>query len=364
MKQWADCLFLDNPDKILEYFSSKNDSLLILGKGFDPRACIILEKLKPVMSELSVWLIDYNDRAKKDYSSNESRSEYNYKHFLHICAGIVNQELQVPLYGGNENERKLVISESVRNVFAPEKLQNYKHILIDVSAMPRGVSFSIIKRILDIKSAEQYIYILVCENSECDDKIKPVLGEESAEYLPGFNTFSMSLESDNDENIIWLPILGMNEETAFRIIDNYLKPVEICPVVPFPSKDIRRGENILRCYGQPIFRENNVEKRNIIYVPENHPVLVYHKLYDTVMYYEKALNISGKSGQTMKYAFSSQSSKLIDIGVLLAIINLNEESIKAGIVIVENQGYRLKEDYNKDNEKLYCLCLNDNEFNW
>lgn len=364
MKLWSECLFLDNPDKILDYFSSKSNSLLILGKGFDPRACTILESLKPIMPGLSVWLIDYNDRAKKDDNNNESRSKNNYKHLLDICDGVVNQELVVPLYGGNENKRTLVISESVRNVFVSEMLQNYKHILIDVSAMPRGVAFSIIKRILDIKSEEQNIYILVCENSECDDKIKPVLGEESAEYLPGFNTFSMSMESDNDENIIWLPILGMNEETAFRIIDSYLKPIEICPVVPFPSKDIRRGENILRCYGQPIFRENNVEKRNIIYVPENHPVLVYQKLYDTVKYYEKALNISGKSGQSMKYAFSSQSSKLIDIGVLLAIINLNKENIKTGIVVVENQGYVLKDDYNKDNEKLYCLCLNDNEFNW
>lgn len=364
MKLWNECLFLDNKDLIVDYFASKDSSLLILGKGFDPRACTILEILKPVIPKLSVWLIDYNDRAKKDDIGNESRSKKNYKHLLDICGGNVNQELNVPLYGGSENERTLVISESVRNVFVAEKLNGFKHLLIDVSAMPRGVGFSIIKRVLDIKSEEQSVYILACENSECDDKIKPVLGEESAEYLPGFNTFSMSLESDNDENIIWLPVLGMNEEAAFRIIDNYLKPVEICPVVPFPSKDIRRGERILRCYGQPIFREKGVEKRNIIYVPENHPLLVYQKLYDTVKYYEKALNISKDNGKTMKYAFSSQSSKLIDIGVLLAMINLNKENIKTGIVIVENQGYVLKDDYNKENERIYCLCLDDNEFNW
>lgn len=364
MKIWNDCLFIDNSEKIVDYFVSKNNSLLILGKGFDPRACTILEKLKPVMPELSVWLIDYNDRAKKDNDNNESRSENNYKRLLDLCDGVVNQELKVPLYGGNENERTLVISESVRNAFISEKLKDFKHILIDISAMPRGVAFSIIKRILDIKRSNQGIYVLVCENSECDDKIKPVIGEESAEYLPGFNTFSMSMESDNDEKIIWLPILGMNEEDAFRIIDNYLKPIEICPVVPFPSRDVRRGENILRCYGQSIFRENSVEKRNIIYVPENYPVLVYQKLYDTVKYYEKALNISKNERQTMKYAFSSQSSKLIDIGVLLAIVNLNKENIKTGIVVVENQGYVLQDEYNKENNRLYCLCLNDNEFNW
>ena len=364
MKKWNDCLFLNNVDKILEYFTAKEDALLILGKGFDPRVCTVLENLKPIMDKLAIWLIDYNDRPKQDDESNESRSENNYKHLLEICNGDIDLQSKVPLYGGNENKKTLVISESVRNAFSTQKLQKYKHILIDVSAMPRGVAFSIIKRIWDIKRPDQGIYILVCENSECDDKIKPVLGEEAAEYLPGFNTFAMSMEADNDENTIWLPVLGLNEEEAFRIIDNYLKPIEICPIVPFPSNDIRRGENILRCYGQAIFRENNVEKRNIIYVPENHPILVYQKLYDTVKYYEKALSVATERGKNVKYAFSSQSSKLIDIGVLLAIINLNEEGIKTGIVVVENQGYVLREEYKKENERLYCLCLNDNEFNW
>ena len=101
MKLWNDCLFLDNSDKILDYFVPKNDSLLILGKGFDPRACTILERLKPVVSELSIWLIDYNDRAKKDDGGNESRSENNYKHLLNICDGVVNQELKVPSSLGN-----------------------------------------------------------------------------------------------------------------------------------------------------------------------------------------------------------------------------------------------------------------------
>lgn len=362
MEQWDECLFLDEIDKIISYFKNKDKALLILGKGFDPRACTILKRLKPIMHNLSVWLIDYNDRAKNEDGGNESRSENNYRVFKDLCNDIDNEEINVPLYGGNA--RTLVISESVRHVIVSEKIQNFEHILVDVSAMPRGVSFSLIKRLLDIKSSDQKLYILVCENSECDDRITPVIVEESAEYLPGFNTFSMSMESDNDENIIWLPVLGLNQSAAFRIINNYLKPVEICPVVPFPSKNARRGENILRSNGQPIFRENNVEKRNIIYVPENYPILVYKKLYETVKYYEKALNGPKGKGQAMKYAFSSQSSKLIDIGVLLAAINLNKESIKAGIVVVDNQGYELTQDYDDAYESIYCLCLDDTAFNW
>ena len=93
---------------------------------------------------------------------------------MNICAGVVNQELKVPLYGGNENKRTLVISESVSSPST------------------------------------------------------------------GFILSSHSLFSHT--NIYILCAVLFISKTLF--------------IVPFPSKDIRRGENILRCYGQPIFREN------------------------------------------------------------------------------------------------------------
>ena len=256
-----------------------------------------------------------------------------------------------------------MISESVRAQFSREFISGYQTIVIDVSAMPRGVGYSIIKRLIDIKGETQKLCVAVCENSKFDDRIRPVIVDESAEYLPGFNTFSMLLEQDDGETV-WFPVLGLDDVTAFHIIDNYLKPIEICPVIPFPSKDIQRGERILRSCGEALFRERNVEKRNIIYVPENYPLWVYQKLYDTVRYYEKALHIDQNSNRVIKYAFSSQSSKLIDIGVLLAIMDLVREGIKAGIVVVENQGYQAEDPYPKEDEELYCLCLNDSIFAW
>lgn len=361
MKTWEESLFLEGKEGIIEYFQGKERVLLILGRGFDPRACRIVDTLVKTVSSLTACLVDYNEKGIGDDTKNESRSRKNYEEIRRICHNVTFIERQVPMYQGNGTRKNLVISESVRSAFYKEFLKNYKTIVVDVSAMPRGVGFSILKRLIDIKSGSQNLCIAVCENSKCDDQIKPVIVDESAEYLPGFNTFSMSLEQDNGETV-WFPVLGPDDATAFKIIDNYLKPIEICPVVPFPSKDIRRGEKILRSCGEVLFRERNVEKRNIIYVPENYPLWVYQKLYDTVLYYEKAFHID--QSRVIKYAFSSQSSKLIDIGVLLAITDLAKKDIKAGIVVVENQGYHLDEVYQEDNEDLYCLCLDDSIFAW
>ena len=360
-KIWEDCLFLEGEQDIKEHFSTSEKILLILGKGFDPRQCRILEKMKSTVCELTVCLVNYSEQATvRDDMRNESRSQKNYEYFKELSVDLKCFELDIPMYRGDVGKKILVISESVRSAFNLDSLKCYKNIAIDISAMPRGVGFSIIKRIVDLRSEYQKIHILVCENSQYDDKIRPVIVSDSAEFLPGFNTFSMSMEQDNDETI-WFPILGFQEE-AFSMIADYLKPIEICPVVPFPSRDIRRGENILRSCGNLLFQEYAVERRNIIYVPENNPLLVYKKLYDTVMYYEQAFQVD--NNMTQRYAFSAQSSKLIDIGMLLAMMDLGKRNIKVGVVVVENNGYTVEEEYSEENEKLYCLCLNDTIYDW
>ena len=363
MNTWKDSLFLEGKRKIVEYFQGQEQVLLILGHGFDPRACKVAEALTEAAPSLTVSLVDYNETGTGKDTKNESRSRKNHEDILKICRSVALLERQIPMYRGDGLKKRLVISESVRAQFSREFISGYQTIVIDVSAMPRGVGYSIIKRLIDIKGETQKLCVAVCENSKFDDRIRPVIVDESAEYLPGFNTFSMLLEQDDGETV-WFPVLGLDDVTAFHIIDNYLKPIEICPVIPFPSKDIQRGERILRSCGEALFRERHVEKQNIIYVPENYPLWVYQKLYDTVRYYEKALHIDQNSNRVIKYAFSSQSSKLIDIGVLLAIMDLVREGIKAGIVVVENQGYQAEDPYPKEDEELYCLCLNDSIFAW
>lgn len=363
MSTWKDCLFLEGKQNITEHFQGQEQVLLILGHGFDPRACKVAEVLTKAAPSLTVCLVDYNETSIGKDSKNDSRSRKNCEDLREICQNATLFEQPIPMYRGDGPKKLLVISESVRDKFNKEFLSGYQTIVVDVSAMPRGVGYSIIKRLTDIKGETQKLCVAVCENSKFDDMIRPVIVDESAEYLPGFNTFSMQLEQDDGETV-WFPALGPDDATSFHIIDNYLKPVEICPVIPFPSKDIQRGERILRSCGEALFRERNVEKRNIIYVPENHPLWVYQKLYDTVRYYEKALHIDQDRDRVIKYAFSSQSSKLIDIGVLLAIMDLSREGVKAGMVVVENQGYQAEDPYPEKDEELYCLCLDDSIFAW
>lgn len=363
MYSWDECLFLEGKDEIRKHFSNRTSkkTLLIMGLGFDPRSCRFTEFMIEDIESLTICAIDYHDESVLEDQRKELFSMNNWEKLHSLCKNNELIRKEIPMYIMDETKKTLLVSENVRTVMNKAIINGFDNLVIDISAMPRGLSFSIIKRLIEIHDPSQKIYITVCENSKYDDSIKPKITEESAEFLLGFNTFSLNLEQEESDTI-WFPLLGMDSIEALRITSDFLKPIEICPVVPFPSIDVRRGEKMIRSCGEVLFRERNVERRNIIYIPETDPRLVCQKLYETVKYYEKAFKIDKE--RIIKYAFSSESSKLMDVGMLLAILKLNEENIKTGIVVVEHQGYEPIDDYNVIDERLYCLCLNDNIFEW
>lgn len=361
MKNWDEMLFLEGKKAIQNHFRASEKVIFVLGKGFDKRTVRFLEMFTEIISDMEVCLVDYSDSTVQRNEKNELCSNENYRRIKEICRNLKLMEFKVPQYSGSNGNNTQRISESVKSAFNKDFFNKYDHLLIDVSAMPQSVGFSIIKRALDIQSDNQKLYILVCENSEYDDKIMPVIVDDSAEYLQGFNTFSMDLIAEEDD-VIWFPVLGKYEEQGFSNMAEFLKATEICPIVPFPAKDIRKSEDILRTYGNLLFDRYDIDKRNIIYVPEYYPKLISKKLYDTVCYYEKALVLG--NNRTIQFAFSSQSSKLIDIGILLTVVKLIQEEKKAGIVVVENKDYNPTDSYNEADENLYCLCLDDSEFDW
>lgn len=357
-----DRLFFNDVNEIVGFLKDKENMVVIIGKGFDPRTTSFLEALSENNRDFSVRVIDYDGPTE----SNEiNRSKENANHIENICRNMDYQLLKAPSYKKDDGHGKktLIISESVRKI-SKEVLKDYKNIVVDISAMTKALSFCLINQINKKKSIEQKLYVVVTENSTYDDMIEPRVVDNSAEFLPGFKTFKFSSVSDEDATI-WFPALGQNSKEAFRIINDFVSPDEICPILPFPSVRIKRAESILRNMGEVLFRENQIDKRNIILVPEESPQLVCKKLYQTIMYYYKALNVDGD--KKIKFVFSSQSSKLIDLGILLTLIILTKSNKQENLVafaLVETSKYQIEAKYDKRNEKTYCFSFDDNELLW
>lgn len=362
---WTECMYLRGTESIKKRFSSKLKKLIIVGGGFDPRMTVGVETLVEADSSSTILLVNYTEKQSIHNPVHVEERNNNVENLKMIC-GKQLQEISIEIW--NASVGATVVREKVRKAITSELIGVFDEIIVDISAMPRTISFNLIKHLLDLKkqpvNSSKKLSILVCENSSLDDGIKSIIATESAEFLQGLNAFTMGMEGTSENTRVWIPILGLNEETALHKIAAFLSPDETCPVLPFPSANVRREEDIIRRHGVELFNALEVEKRNIIYVPENQPIIMYQKLCNTVMFYESALNPPSSDAE-INYVFSSQGSKIMDIGVLMAIIDLLKNGLTVGMAIIESEGYDKSQlVYDSQGNELYCVCLDDNEFAW
>lgn len=361
---WAECMYLRGKEAIKKRFDNESKKLFVLGRGFDPRMHVGIKELFGVDSLISVLLVNYTEKQSIHDPTHIKEGNENVEIVKKLC-GDQLREVVVEIW--NPEMGATVVREKVRKTFTTELVKPFEEIIIDISAMPRTISFNLIKHLIDLKKKEisnAKLNILVCENSSLDDGIKSIIATENAEFLQGLNAFTMGMEGTSENTRVWIPVLGLNEETALSKIAKFLSPDETCPVLPFPAANVRREENIIRRHGNELFNAMDVEKRDIIYVPENQPIIMYQKLCHTVMFYESALNPDLDTTE-INYVFSSQGSKIMDIGVLMAIIDLLKHGLNVGMAIIESEGYDKSQlCYEPQHNELCCVCLDDNEFEW
>lgn len=362
---WAECMYLRGKESIQKRFKNDLKKLFIVGRGFDPRMAVGVAALFEADQTSSVLLVHYTEKQTVKNPVHIQERDKNVEKLKSICG---TQIMDIAIEIWNETAGSSVVCETVRKAITSELIRPYNEIIVDISAMPRTMSFNLIKCLIDLKripaNSNKKISLLVCENSSLDDGIKSIIATDSAEFLQGLNAFTMGMEGISANTRVWIPILGLNEETALRKIADFLHPDETCPVLPFPSANVRREEEIIRRHGNELFSGLEIEKRNIIYVPENQPIIMYQKLCNTVNFYESALTLPG-SDTEINYVFSSQGSKIMDVGVLMAIMNLMREGLTVGMAIIETEGYDKSQlKYDAKRNELYCICLDDNEFAW
>lgn len=350
--KWEDCIYLKD-NEITDYYKSrKKKTLYFIGKGFDPRMCeglslFISHGLMP-----EVCLLNFHEGPNSTSHIYENYILQNYNKLKELTDNIKEINIDTPL-------SRLPIF--LRKEFTKDFFKNYEEIIIDISSMPQTISFNLIKYIEKNLRSSLKMSIITCENSEFDDAIIPTGLSETANYLNGFNMFSMDLDSTDNSVTVWLPVLGKNSNQELEKIFTFISPTEICPVLPFPSKKIGRSDEILHIVGELLFTSFRVEKKNIIYVSEDNIIQVYKKLYNVIEYYNHALSIIGDT----KFIFSISSSKLIGIGALLASMEISDQKIDISFVLVENDGYIFDiNNYNASKNSIYCLCLNDSIYNW
>lgn len=354
------------------HLKPKKKVLFILGKGFDCRMNLAIEKIAAVKADSSIDCLLVEFEEGKNSSSHKYKAEVtkNLAELQKIISTINSKSIKL-WDGSGRKKRRIGSRQASENIICDFKdLEEYSEIIVDISSLPRGVYFSLIGKILylldrhDTKH-EKNFFVIVAENAAIDSQIKESGIDDDLDYLMGFGG---RLDLSEDTPIIWLPILGEDKKSHIEKAFNFIDPDELCPILPFPAKNPRRGDKMIIDYHQLLFDEMLVEPQNIMYVSEQNPFDVYRKLCSTIIHYKQSMQTLGDC----RAALTSFSSKLLSIGALLAAYELNNpidgvEKIGVGVVNVDSQGYEI-DDINslnnlKKESELFVIWLSGDPYN-
>ncbi len=337
------------------HLKEKNNTLFIMGKGFDTRMNLALDKITNLQSNAII------DCLLVEFDEGKNSSSAKYKSLVAANLEFLNNEIKPNIVklkkikvweGTGRNKRKIASRQASDFIITDyDEIKNYSNIIVDISSLPRGIYFSLIGKILylidrhDLEK-EKNFFVIVAENTEIDFEIKGNEIESDLDYLKGFGG---GLDLSDDSPIIWLPILGEDKKGHIDKAFKFISPDELCPILPFPAKNPRRGDKMIVEYHQLLFEELLVEPQNIMYVSEQNPFDAYRKICSSILHYKKSIQPLGNC----RAALTTFSSKLLSLGALLAAYDLNhplngDEKIGVGVINVDSQGYEINDTISLD----------------
>lgn len=342
------------------YLSTSNRQLLfVLGLGFDLRMCFglrMLMKASPGCVKKCL-LIEYDEGENSPSHQYKDRVKKNLDDLSGLMgkAGVI-QKAQVSMWSTDRKRR--IGSRRASDTIQASTIERFTDIILDISSMPRGIYFPIIAKILyllDKTSGMGHsvnLHVIVPEQISLDRNIQEEGIDDDASYMHGF-TSDLVQESTASVPRIWIPVLGEGKEAQLIRLYDHVRPDEICPVLPSPSVNPRRADNLVAEYRELLFDRLRVEPPNFIYASEWNPFEVCRQIYRTVERYNDALKALGKC----KVVVSALSSKLLSVGALLAAYETKRKGFMVGIAHVETHGYRIQGEIEPCDPELFTLWV-------
>ncbi|MBL7759123.1 MAG: hypothetical protein JNK08_00335 [Sediminibacterium sp.] len=337
---------------LTEHFCSERQSniLFILGKGFDIRMNQVLSQLTDIGCQPSVdcMLISFNEGDTSVSHQYKAYVDENMRELNEIVPAekFIHKSIQLWKQDGNKR-RRVGDWEAAEIITDFSCIERYTDIIIDISALPRGIYFSLLGKILSLIDTKPdgtpliNLIITVSENARFDACVKEDGTDPDTKFLKGFGG-QIKPGTERNEPLIWFPILGEEKDTHIRKAGDFLNANEICPIFPFPSKDPRRADKLLVNYHGLLLDELRIEPQSIMYVPEQNPFEAYKALVRAIRNFQ----VSFRELNGCRAALSTFSSKLLSIGTFLAayqINNVDRQNI-VGVANVDSPGYILENE--------------------
>ena len=235
--------------------------LFLLGKGFDPRICLSLRSLLNAggTGKRDVIAIEFDEGASSPSRAYQPLVEANWTMLQSLVVGKGDLSIR-PLKMWSDDGRRIG-SRSAAGLFGSlHDFHGYTDIVVDISALPRGIYFPLISKILyllDQGSADggdktPDFHVMVAEDPMLDRRIQDEGVDEIATYVHPFGG-GLEMEATADHPKVWIPVLGERQATQLGRIYDLVMPNEIAPLLPSPSVNPRRSDDLLLEYRELLF---------------------------------------------------------------------------------------------------------------
>ena len=335
--------------------------LLVLGRGFDVRTLAAARRLNAIGADIQVWLLAF-DNGLGDSESRIALTEQNYNGLVEVFGEA--RITHVPIEIGGPSVETVTPRSTKAALAKAGDVTAFDDVVIDISAMPRMVALTTIAILLHeldriaadggvnvnlhVTTAESVSADLGAARGSLRDNVTHVLG------------FSGQLQAETTENWprIWFPVLGEGQRDKLLRIREKIDPDEICPVIPFPARAPRRGDEIVLEHRDILFDDFRIEPANILLACEYNPFEAYKQIFLAMDRYRRALQALGGC----KAFVSPLSSKLLSVGVLLACYDhlhgdVPGQRLDVGIPYVETAVYQDPEQGEDLEFELYSMWI-------
>ncbi len=318
MSRWSDYVHVRGKDEVAEMWAAGSEagrSVYIVGEGFDPRMLVGLEHAAESGVFGEVGIISLGLAPPGGTSERAQAAGRNVERLSALAAkrGLTHERIPCPPV----HERRALSRPLLSAIVAKDLFRDASQIVVDISALPVGIYFGLIKGLLsmfDSSEIDAQLQVCVAENVEIDRSIAGTGGVETPAPMLGF-TFGVELDPDAQRpTLVWAPVLGEGATAQIEELAERLRADEICPVLPFPARNPRRADDLLLEMRNLLVDRLEVEPSNYIYADERNPFDLYRALSRLQARYRDALSPVGDSAVVL----SLHSSKSLSLGALLA----------------------------------------------
>lgn len=319
-------------------FAGRHSRLLyIAGRGFDVRVRSVLEQFRSAVQggnypieQATLLLVGFHGYELSDELRSLTDKNTNaLRELFHGIGAVEEIVLGAPEEGEEGVRAASALLSGTKRVL--NFLPNYTDIILDVSSLPRVAYLSLLTGILShlvpnkenpgcLAASGVNFQVLVAEDAALDSRIRSEDPSDELVLIPGFGG-ALHAESVQDWPLVWFPMLGESRTGQFdkiAALANLPEDAEICPVLPHPSRNPRRADDLLAQFRHQLFDTRGTPTTNILLAHESNPFEAYRQLLRAMRRYQQSLSIVGGC----RLWVTPLSSKLMTLAAGLACFEM------------------------------------------